>query len=116
MTDALTYDMIRNGVLSDDYKYTDRRDFQLLMINKTLGEYNVKRYQKAYIPTLNFTASYQQNQYETKFDLTAPMSWFPASYYGLSLNVPIFDGFYKAANIRQARLQLQQTENKAWIR
>jgi len=110
-TDTLTYDMIRNGVLGDDYKYSDRRDFQLLMINKTLGEYNVKRYQKAYIPSLNFTASYQQNQYETKFDLTAPMSWFPASYYGLNLNIPIFDGFYKAANIRQARLQLQQTEN-----
>jgi outer membrane protein TolC len=111
LTDTLTYDMIRNGVLGDDYKYSDRRDFQLLMINKTLGEYNVKRYQKAYIPSLNFTASYQQNQYETKFDLTAPMSWFPASYYGLNLNIPIFDGFYKAANIRQARLQLQQTEN-----
>jgi outer membrane protein len=111
LTDSLTDDMIRNGALGDDYKYTDRRDFQLLTINKTLGEYNVKRYQKAYIPTLNFTASYQQNQYETKLDLTAPMSWFPASYFGINLSVPIFDGFYKAANIRQARLQLQQTEN-----
>ena len=111
LTDSLTDDMIRNGALGDDYKYTDRRDFQLLTINRTLGEYNVKRYQKAYIPTLNFTASYQQNQYETKLDLTAPMSWFPASYFGINLSIPIFDGFYKAANIRQARLQLQQTEN-----
>ena len=111
LTDTLTDDMIRNAALSDDYKYTDRREFQLMMVSKSLGEYNVKRYKKAYIPTLNLNAAYQQNQYESKLDFTAPMTWFPASYYGLSLNVPIFDGFYKAANIRQAKLQLQQTEN-----
>jgi len=111
LTDTLTDDMIRNAALGDDYKYTDRREFQLMMVSKSLGEYNVKRYKKAYIPTLNLNAAYQQNQYESKLDFTAPMTWFPASYYGLSLNVPIFDGFYKAANIRQAKLQLQQTEN-----
>ncbi len=111
LTDSLTDDMIRNGALGDDYKYADRRDFQLMEISKTLGEYNVKRYQKAYVPALNFNATYQQNQYETKLDLTAPNSWYPASFYSLNLSIPIFDGFYKAANIRQARLQLQQTEN-----
>lgn len=111
LTDTLTDDMIRNAALGDEYKYTDRRDFQLMMVSESLGEYNVKRYKKAYIPTLNLNAAYQQNQYESKLDFTAPMTWFPASYYGLSLNVPIFDGFYKAANIRQAKLQLQQTEN-----
>jgi outer membrane protein len=111
LTDTLTDDMIRNAALGDEYKYTDRRDFQLMMLSKSLGEYNVKRYKKSYIPTLNLNAVYQQNQYESKLDFTAPMTWFPASYYGLTLNVPIFDGFYKAANIQQAKLQLQQTEN-----
>ncbi|HVS96995.1 MAG TPA: TolC family protein [Puia sp.] len=111
LTDSLTYDMVRNGVLGDDYKYSDRRDFQLMMVGKTLGEFNVKRYQKAYIPTLNFAATYQQNQYWTAFDWTAAQSWYPASFFSFSLSVPIFDGFYKAANIRQAKLQLQQTEN-----
>ena len=111
LTDSLTDDMVRNSVLSDDYKYTDRRDFQLLMLSKSLGEYNVKRYQKAYIPTINFTMSYAQNQYWIAFDWTRAQTWYPASYFGLSMNVPIFDGFYKAANIREAKLQLQQTEN-----
>ncbi len=111
LTDTLTDDMVRNAALGDDYKYTDRREFQLMMTSKSLNEFNVKRYKKAYIPTLNLNAVYQQNQYETKLDFTAPMSWFPTSYFGLSVNVPIFDGFYKAANIRQAKLQLQQTEN-----
>ncbi|HET6254533.1 MAG TPA: TolC family protein [Puia sp.] len=111
LTDSLTYDQIRDAALTDDYKYTDRRDFQLMMISQTLGEYNIKRYQKEYIPTLNFSATYQQSQYSEKLDLTAHNSWYPASYYSLNLNIPIFDGFYKDANIRQARLQLRQTEN-----
>ncbi|MEO6914447.1 MAG: TolC family protein, partial [Chitinophagaceae bacterium] len=35
----------------------------------------------------------------------------PTSYFGLSLNIPIFDGFAKDARIKQARLTLSQTVN-----
>src|SRR5579872_1969428 len=51
LTDSLTYDMIRNQVLGDDYKYSDRRDYQLLQLNRKLNEFDVKRYKKEYIPT-----------------------------------------------------------------
>ena len=30
---------------------------------------------------------------------------------GLNISIPIFDGFYKSANINQARLKLEQTNN-----
>ena len=111
LTDTLTYDMIRDAVLGDDYKYTDRRDFQLMQINETLNQYNIKRYKKEYIPTANLTANYAQNQYSNDFNLGQRNSWFPSTYVGLSINVPIFDGFYKDANIKQAKLQLRQTQN-----
>jgi outer membrane protein TolC len=104
--------MIRNAALGDDYKYVDRPDFQLLQVNRQLNEFDVKRYKKMYIPTANLTAAYAQNQYTNTFYLGEKNSWFPSSYVGLSINVPIFDGFYKAANISQAKLKLQQTENK----
>ena len=35
----------------------------------------------------------------------------PQSYLGVVVNIPIFDGFYKDANVRQAKLKLQQTMN-----
>jgi len=111
LTDTLTYDMIRDAVLGDDYKYTDRRDYQLLQINRQLNEYNIKRYKKEYIPTFKLNANYSQNQYTNDFNWGQKNSWFPTTYVGLAVNVPIFDGFYKAANVRQARLQLQQTVN-----
>lgn len=111
LTDTLTYDMIRDAMLSDDYKYTDRHDFQLLQVTKKLNEYDIRRYKLMYIPTANFTANYSQNQFSNKFDLTQKGTWFPSAYIGLNISVPIFDGFYKDANIKQAKLKLRQTEN-----
>ena len=111
LTDTLTYEMIRDAALGDDYKYTDRHDFQLLEINKRLNEYDIKRYKQMYVPTANLTANYSQNQYSTQFDLAKRNSWFPSSYIGLNINIPIFDGFYKDANIRQAKYKLEQTRN-----
>jgi outer membrane protein TolC len=111
LTDTLTYEMIRDAVLGDDYKYTDRKDFQLMQIGKTLNEYDIKRYKKMYIPTANLVANYSQNQYSNDFNLGEKNTWFPSTYVGLSVNVPIFDGFYKAANVKQAKLRLQQTQN-----
>lgn len=111
LTDSLTYDMIRDATLGDDYKYTDRRDYQLLQVNKKLNEYDISRYKKMYIPTVNLTANYSQNQYSNKFDLTQKNSWFPSAYVGLNISVPIFDGFFKDANVKQAKLRLRQTEN-----
>jgi outer membrane protein len=111
LTDSLTYDMVRNATLNDEYKYTDRRDFQLMQISEKLGEFNVKQYRKMYIPTASLTANYSQNQYVNTFDFTQRNSWFASSYVGLNINIPIFDGFYKDANIKQAKFKLQQTLN-----
>jgi outer membrane protein len=111
LSDTLTYEMVRNAVLGDDYKYGDRRDFQLLEINRKLNEFDIKRYKKEYIPTVNLQATYQQNQYGNDFDLFKRNSWFPTSFVGLTVNIPIFDGFYKDANIQQAKLKLRQTVN-----
>ncbi|GGB13273.1 TolC family protein [Puia dinghuensis] len=111
LTDTLTYAMVRDATLGDNYKYSDRRDFQLLQLNRQLNEFDIKRYRKMYIPTVSLTGNYSQNQYVNKFDIGQKNSWFPSSYLGLNISVPIFDGFYKAANIQQARLRLEQTQN-----
>jgi outer membrane protein TolC len=112
LTDSLTYDMVREGVLNDEYKYTDRRDFQLLEINKKLNEFDNKRYKNQRIPTASFTANYAQTGYGLDFsDIYKGRYWYPSSYVALNISVPIFDGFYKQASIRKSKLTLQQTMN-----
>ncbi|MEO7210531.1 MAG: TolC family protein [Chitinophagaceae bacterium] len=46
------------------------------------------------------------------FDFFSKGEWFTSSYIGLNINIPIFDGFAKASNIRKSALELQQTENQ----
>ena len=111
LTDTITYDMVRDAALGDNYNYSDRHEYKLLQVGKQLNEFDIKRYKKMYIPTASLTANYAQNQYTNEFNLGAKNSWFPTTYVGLSVSVPIFDGFYKDANIKQAKLRLQQTEN-----
>ncbi|HXB06910.1 MAG TPA: TolC family protein [Puia sp.] len=111
LSDTLTYEAIHNAALTDDYKYTDRRDYQLLQINRLLNEFDIKRYKKEYIPTVKLNFNYSENQYTNDFNWTQKMSWYPTASLGLNVSIPIFDGFYKAANVKQARLRLQQTIN-----
>ncbi len=88
------------------YRYEDRNDFQALQISRQLSEYDVKRYKAVYYPTLSLNGAYQKNALNNTFDLfTNRSTWYSTSYVGLSLNVPIFSGFSKDANLKKARLQ-----------
>ncbi len=94
------------------YQYKDRRDYQLLEVNRLLNESAIKRYRKMYIPTVSLTANYAQNAYSPEFTPFKKDIWYPSSYVGLNINVPIFDGFYKDANIKKSTYEREQTENK----
>jgi outer membrane protein len=112
LTDSLTYELVREGALDGEYKYSDRKDYQVLETNRKLNEFDIKRYQKQYIPTASLVANYSETGYGIDFsDIYGGKYWYPSSYVGLNISIPIFDGFYKSANINQARLKLEQTNN-----
>jgi outer membrane protein len=98
---------LKGGIPMDlQYRYEDRYDYQYLQISKQLSDYDVKRYQAVYYPTLSLNGAYQKNALNNTFDLLSKSStWYSTSYVGLSLNVPIFSGFSKDANLKKARLQ-----------
>ncbi len=51
------------------------------------------------------------NAQRQKFDFFKGGPWYKTSFIGLSLQVPIFDGFAKRSRINQAKLELQKTNN-----
>ncbi|BAV10015.1 Outer membrane protein TolC [Filimonas lacunae] len=113
LTDVITDEEIKAGALDAGiYKYSDRKDFQALQLTQSLYEYNIKSLRMGYLPTLSFNANYSENAFRNKFDMFSNEPWYASSYIGLSLNVPIFNGFSKSANIAKARLQLQQSQNQ----
>lgn len=94
------------------FQYTDRKDFLYLSSAKKLNEYNVKRYQLSYLPTLAFGASYSKVAQRNQFNFFNKGDWFTSSSLGLNLSVPIFSGFAKEARVKKARIELQTTENQ----
>ncbi|MEO8116946.1 MAG: TolC family protein [Bacteroidota bacterium] len=113
LTDSVTDDMIKDKLLTEgNYSYDTRPDFQYLQVAKKLGEYNIRRYKLSRIPTANLSASYMKSAQRNNFDFFGKGEWFTSSYIGLNINIPIFDGFAKASNIRKSELELEQTQNQ----
>jgi outer membrane protein len=112
LTDTLSDATVKENLLYDSVRYEDRKEFQLLQSLERLNRYDIKRYQFQYVPTVSLVAYYAQNAQRQRFDVfKGGQPWYPISYFGLNINIPIFDGFAKDARIKSARLTLQKTQN-----
>ena len=111
LTDSLTEEELKNNILDKNYNYADRKEYQLLEVGKKLGEYNIKRYQLSYLPTVALYGNYYKNAQRNKFNFFNDGQWFTSSLIGMKISVPIFDGFAKAARVNKTKLELQQTNN-----
>jgi len=85
--------------------------FKLLNTQRKLNDLQIKNIRSGYYPSLNMTGSYlyqaQRNE-ANFFDSAQP--WFNTSIIGLQLNVPIFDGFKKQAQVQQAQISMKKLE------
>ncbi len=112
LTDTLSDQEIKSGILNVDYNYENRKEYQLLENSIELGKYNVKRYQLSKIPTLTFSANINQNAQRTSFTFfKGSEPWYTTSFINFTLNIPIFDGGARNANIATARLNVLKMNN-----
>ncbi len=91
----------------------DRIEFKILQDNRDLALLDIKNFKVQYLPNLNANFNLGWTSGVNSFgDLTNFNSdtWFRFTNWGLSLNIPIFDGFSKKYKIQKARARLSQTE------
>lgn len=113
LTDNISEEQIITDVASNqDYAYTDRKEFQAVSLGKKLNEYNIKRYQLSYLPTIAMSGAFTKNAQRNQFNFFKGGDWFTTSFVGLNISTPIFDGFARKARITKAKIDLQQTENQ----
>ncbi len=115
LTDVINESSLSTEVLfEDDFQYGVRKDFQYLTTVKKLSQFNVKRYQLSYLPTISINGSYTKNAQRTKFDFfdNNNGNWFKTSLIGLNINLPIFNGLSTVAKIKRAKLELEQVDNQ----
>jgi outer membrane protein TolC len=113
LTDTLSDSQVREGVLeASQFKYSDRKDYQISEITNKLNGLNIRRYKLSQIPTFALVGGYSKQAQRDKFDFFGKGDWFTSSYIGLQMKVPIFNGFALQARIQKAKLELQKTQNQ----
>lgn len=92
--------------LEGEIAMDQRIETDVLQQTIRLNELNTKRFTLGYLPTLSAFALHQQVlQRDDLFDGNSP-GFFPTTIVGLQLNVPIFDGFDKAAKIKKSKIDV----------
>jgi len=113
LTDTLDDSKIREGVLeASQYKYTDRKDFQISETANKLNGLNVRRYKLSQLPSLFLVGGYSKQAQRYEFDFFGKGDWFTSSYIGLQVKVPIFNGFALKARTQKAKLELEKSKNQ----
>lgn len=110
LTEPLSDEEIKTGILSEEYHFEDRKEYQQLENLIELNKLNVKRYRLSKLPSLAFAANYSESGQFMNFNLFKG-PYYSSSYLALQLSVPIFSGLSKNAQIEGARISLRQTQN-----
>ncbi|QCR22719.1 TolC family protein [Pontibacter sp. SGAir0037] len=90
---------------------TQRVDYQLLQAQKKLYGLNIENIRGKAFPTL---AGFGQYSYQAQrkefnfFDTNQP--WFNTFVLGVRLNIPVFDGFQRKNQLKQAQIEMQKTD------
>jgi outer membrane protein TolC len=113
LTDVINEQSLNTDVLLDNnFEYSVRKDFQYLNTVKKLNEFNVKRYELSYLPTLSMSGAYSKNAQRSKFDFFEGGNWFTTSLISLNINLPLFNGFSTDAKVKRTKIELQQVNNQ----
>lgn len=78
--------------------------------NYDLAVLDLKNNQIQYMPRLDANYTFQRNAFGGNFSKLWSGDWFTGSILGVTLEIPIFDGFTKRYKIQQNRVQMRQLE------
>lgn len=110
--------------LSEDFEYGNRIEYSVLKTQEELQKLDIKNNLVNYLPSISafanlgyFTQSPNiKGIFKTETNMPeshqiGPDKWYRYGMYGVTLNVPIFDGLTKSYKIQQSKLNLLKVEN-----
>jgi len=110
LEDVKLDESIAIAALTDTTAYHKRIEYNLYETQLKLNQLDLDRKKSQYLPSLSGIASsalqYQNNDFSKLFNTS-----YPSTYVGLTLNVPIFNGFQRSNQVKQAKIAVQKTQN-----
>ncbi|UII23529.1 TolC family protein [Fulvivirga ligni] len=112
LTDKLEEVVFDDPEGNGGFDYAQRIEYSQLQTNMALANLDLKNNKIKYLPTLYANFNYGYNtQTDNSDQLFESDRWLNFGLVGLSLNVPVFDGFLKSNKIQHNKLQIRQLEN-----
>ncbi len=109
LTDSLSE---QNIMIYASPDLTRRNDIKLLENQIEVAQLNKKSISQSYLPTLSATGELYYQGQQNKFNFfDSKDKFFKVGFIGLSLNIPIFDGFEKRYKIKQYKSEIAQLQN-----
>lgn len=93
--------------------FSNRLEIRMLETQSRLLNYQLKSFQAEYYPTLSLSGSYSYQGLSNVFPIGAEngeANWFGVGTIGLSLRVPIFNGFATYSRVQQSKIAIQKME------
>lgn len=98
-------------ILSKNIDLANHIDFKLASTQERLMSLNEKAEKTKYLPTLAGFFTYQQSALRNEFNFTKKNEdWYPATIWGITLQVPVFSGLSKYQNVGKAKLELEKSQ------
>lgn len=89
-------------------------DIKMLESQKELSRLTLKNIENGYLPTLSFVGQYaasgMRRDFKNYFNNVPENRWYGSSYIGVSISIPIFDGFNERSKSRQAKLDYSKSQ------
>lgn len=93
--------------LEGDVNYSNRSDYRVFEKRLEINDLNVKRIKQGYLPNLIGFVGLQESLQGNRL-IGEESTWIPSIQLGLQLNVPIFDGFEKKAQVQRAKIDIER--------
>ncbi|MBS1554366.1 MAG: TolC family protein [Bacteroidetes bacterium] len=99
-------------ILATEFVWEDKIEYKQLNTQLSLYKLEKQNYSAGYYPTLSAFANYTYQGQSNSFFLASDANplWFDVASIGLRLNISVFDGFRKSAQMQQSRIRQMKTE------
>ena len=111
LTDSVSMPILTASPVANEV-FSNHVDIQLLETQKDIAYLNQKMVNHGYYPSLSAFGQYgyqglRQN-FDDYFNDSPANKWYASSYVGLKVTVPVFDGFRKRSQYRQAKTDYEK--------
>ncbi len=97
--------------MAREFVPTQHIDYKILSTRENFNKMVLLREKSFYLPSLSASFTRQEMAMRNSFNfLDGGFPWFPSTYFGVNLNIPIFSSGMRSSRVQQAKLELEKSQ------